>query len=1659
MRRHLPALLVVLACARVAFGSCPAAPSLQAPGDGSTVPFGNVQLKWTADAFATSFDVYAALDGDPLSLIGTETGTQKTISVEPGRYVEWKVVAKADSCPPMASAHAMFETNCPNVLPQLRNPDPGDTFGVGDTINFLWTAVPGATSYDVKVTPDFGQTWTDIATDINTTSVSTDDLGEGDWGWQVRANFNGSCTPLYAEPSHFYVTSCANEAPELLEPADGAANVGNPITFKWRSTPGATNYTLYVGADGGTPQPLATTTATQITRTLASGHDIVWSVQAEFGGTTCPPMSSQPFDFTLGGDSGCPANPGKAVLVAPVANATNLASPVTFHWNAVTNASGYRLLIGSGNDEPQALAFTTAETQATVPLPKGSGVWLVQTLFGDDCPTTLSERRNYTVVQGASCSTTAPQLIAPQNNSGNASRTVTFQWSGVTDAIGYSLYVATGGDNEFQLYGATDAHTTQLSRLVPAGQIDWYVLAHFTGCPPAKSSIFRFGSEDACDLATVALNAPANNAETSSPVAFSWGAVPSATEYRLTIRGEGGDSLSQRLNATSASVRLPAGTFFWRVDALRGDCTSSSEERKFVIHEGANCANNPTPTLIAPLGTQAQPAQTTSPVNFQWNAAEGVIAYRIFLSRDGEPFADIGLTTETHKSIELESGDYAWFLQALYQDCVPKSSATSYFRIADTTGCGNQSPQILTPAANASVASPVTITWTAVENAVKYRVLAIVGDVPTLIGTTEETTLTEVIPPGTITISVEAVFRECRSTFAPRVTFNIAQSQNCSSEAPVLAAPANGATNVQPDVDFAWQAVSGALKYALVARFNDGAETVLGTTEETHLLRTLPPGAFRWRVVAFFAGCPPVSSETFGFTIPRAQNCTDRKPVLLFPRNGEDVPSPIGFSWLGVPGANDYRVWVIRRGEQPSIVATTDATDARVELPPGTYRWYVESRFANCPPTFSAQDEFRASEPVACTTPRRPEAHVIGTAVSGVQYSLRWTPLPNVSRYEVQEATALDFANAQSFSVGGLFKRFSHETSGAPVQYLYRVRGIGDCNDAPGPYSQIVGVFIVAPKTNNASAELGEGGTVVQTIQLPGGATALQFTAKTDKPWLHVTPPSGTLPTTGLTLTVTADPSSLGLGTNTGTVQIEYSGASAKGVASNGSTVSTFPMSVSLVTPVTESGKGTPPPDSLIFGAVGHAAGVNGSLFESDIRLTNISAQTMRYDLNFTPSGVDGTQTGSSSSIEVAPGATMALDDIVSSMFGSGDASSLGMLEVRPITTSASSGGIFGSIASSAQELIQTVASSRTYNFTPTGTFGQFIPATRFADFVGRDAVLSLQQVAQSAKQRANFGFLEASGQPANLMVRVYDTANTLLATIPVNLQAMEHRQLNGLLQQNGINDLEDGRVEVEVMSGDGKVTAYVSEIDNATNDPLLVSAVPKGATQADRYIVPGMAYLNTGSAFWVTDLRIFNAATTATAATLTFYPQGNPSAAISRDVTLDPGEIEVMNNVLVNLFGFNTNQGGSIVITTPSLTTLTATARTYNQTTNGTYGQFIPGVTVADSVGLGDRTLQILQVEQSTRIRSNIGLNETTGQPVQVEVSLITPDSLTTPVVTINLAANEYRQIGLVDFHMPDAVYNGRVTVKVVGGAGKVTAYGSAIDQITQDPTYIMAQ
>jgi hypothetical protein len=607
---------------------------------------------------------------------------------------------------------------------------------------------------------------------------------------------------------------------------------------------------------------------------------------------------------------------------------------------------------------------------------------------------------------------------------------------------------------------------------------------------------------------------------------------------------------------------------------------------------------------------------------------------------------------------------------------------------------------------------------------------------------------------------------------------------------------------------------------------------------------------------------------------------------------------------------------------------------------------------------------------------------------------------------------------------------------------------------------RIVLDLIPPPDTPNPNVNVPAGSSraVVQIIHVPGFPDGtFPFAATVDKPWLQVMPSSGLLPPEGIDLTVTADPTNLPNGTQTGTVLVTI-GSSSGPIRTNGTTTVSVPVSISLVTPVSPTKPiDEPPPNALIIAAVGHLDGIN-SRWQSDVSVSNIASSSAQYELTFTPD--DPAKGVKQTIITAGAQATVALSDIVRNWYGVGSLGETanGVLEIRPLSGSGKTGSDQVNVS------LTTVASSRTYNVTSNGTLGEFIPATPFANFIGRvtdsgklATVLGLQQIRQSDNFRTNLGLVEAAGKPVSVLASVFDPSGKKVLDIPVDLKANEQRQLNSFLAQNKIA-LSNGRIEVKVTGGDGKVTAYASVVDNRSGDPYLVAPVALGQTNADTYVLPGVANVNTGLAAWRTDMTILNSGTVPQLATLTFYAQGSSDTPKSTSMTVNPGELKVLDNVLPSFLS-TTNAGGAVHVTTPIPSNLVVAGHTYDLTTNGTKGQFIPAVTPIESAGKGDRDLQILQVEDSSRYYTNVGIAEVTGKPVTVEVAVVLPDSKVSPKVQIPLAANGFFQQALIQAIGLSNVYNARVTVRVIDGDGKITAYGSVIDQKTKDATYVPAQ
>ncbi len=868
---------------------------------------------------------------------------------------------------------------------------------------------------------------------------------------------------------------------------------------------------------------------------------------------------------------------------------------------------------------------------------------------------------------------------------------------------------------------------------------------------------------------------------------------------------------------------------------------------------------------------------------------------------------------------------------------------------------------------------------------------------------------------------------------------------------PTVMVPANGATNVPTSGKLEWDD-SGARNYTIFLGTAEqgGCLNPFATTLSPSFIYTglLPNTTYSWRVEARSPGCPTQISTCRTFTTA-AQCASTITPIR--PLSGNVASSPVEFEWTPVTGATEYIVFASSGG------STTFAEIGRTALTKltatilidGPLSWFVTTTVPNCGTIQSPTVALNL-----CNRPTAPLATVVGEATSAQNYAVEWEAVANAIRYEIDEADNPGFTGATTTSTDKTSVSFKHDATIARPFY-YRVRAFSNCSTVPSLNSTFIRIVILPlpPKDSpNPSGNIPAGSdqVLVQQVFVPGEPNqTLFFTATTDRPWLTVVPSTGVLPPGGVTLDVKADSKNLPNGTFTASLFITVTSPTATtqgGFTASATAPKVVPVSVNLVTPVSPvANKPAPAAEALIIASVGHLDGQN-SHWQSDIRVTNVGTTNAKYALTFTPSAGASEQI-KSTTINVDAGATTALDDIIRNWFGVGSLgdSANGVLEIRAADS----------------QLFKAVASSRTYNVTSNGTLGQYIPALPFSGFIGKalpnavPVALSLQQIAQSSAYRTNVGVVEGSGKPASVLMSIFNAAGSKLTEFPIELKAGEQLQLNALLAQKGIA-LDDARVEVKVTGGEGKVTAYASVVDNFTNDPLLVSGAPTGPL-ASKYIVPGVADITNSLANWRTDLRIFNGGLTSHNASLLLYPQGG-GAPRSAELSLQPGEVRSVNDIVKTLFQ-SENIGGALHVTTAQPSSLVVTGRTFNQTSTGTYGQFIPAITPDSGAGLNGRTLHILQVEDSTRFRTNLGLAEVSGNPVTVEVQVILPDSKVTPKVVIPLAANEFRQLAVIRELNLGNVYNARLAVRVISGTGSITAYGSVIDMLTQDPTYVPAQ
>ena len=453
-----------------------------------------------------------------------------------------------------------------------------------------------------------------------------------------------------------------------------------------------------------------------------------------------------------------------------------------------------------------------------------------------------------------------------------------------------------------------------------------------------------------------------------------------------------------------------------------------------------------------------------------------------------------------------------------------------------------------------------------------------------------------------------------------------------------------------------------------------------------------------------------------------------------------------------------------------------------------------------------------------------------------------------------------------------------------------------------------------------------------------------------------------------------------------------------------------------------------------IFLATGaRATGAQNTNWKSDAMLFNAGSITVNYAFYYTPSGMDGTTTPYVFSGTVGPHAAPVLTNFVETLFG--------------LTNS---GGSVRIISDGELKL-----SSRTYNDTGSGTYGQWVPGQTLNDAIPpptpsrATTPAELIGVNENTSYRSNIGFSEIGGLTASIFVNVFDGQNNPLeANFEVTLPPYGWVQLP--LTAFGVSSGENLRVQI-INQGPGTVLGYLSEVDNGTGDAIFVPAQKDGDVTGQTRQLVAVAAKDAGAfnTNWVSDLYLFNPLTQAQNVTAQYTAaQDFFNAAFA----IEGMQIKAVGDVVTGLFpSLSGNSAGSLQILSDN--GLIIVSRTYNQTDTGTYGQFVPAFNSDDPIGAGDTTY-LLQVTNNADFRTNIGFSEYSGTDTQMSAQLYdssgTPIAATTTPVTVPAGGNVQFTLAAL-FNLTASVDAGEVDVTVTSG-GSVYPYLSVVDNRTGD-------
>ena len=451
-----------------------------------------------------------------------------------------------------------------------------------------------------------------------------------------------------------------------------------------------------------------------------------------------------------------------------------------------------------------------------------------------------------------------------------------------------------------------------------------------------------------------------------------------------------------------------------------------------------------------------------------------------------------------------------------------------------------------------------------------------------------------------------------------------------------------------------------------------------------------------------------------------------------------------------------------------------------------------------------------------------------------------------------------------------------------------------------------------------------------------------------------------------------------------------------------------------------------------LVSAAAQTNGAGGSVWRTELTIFNAGGESAFGQFIFLP-GAGGSVVARP--LYLAPRQSITLGNALLDLFGM--ASGAGALAIE---------------AQSAASTPNLKITSRTFTTGSVGTYGQAVPQVSDGEL---QQSLFLTGMESDAAFRTNVGLVNRSNAPVGASLTLVDGNGNTLGTSTVVVPASNFSQASLASFFPSVNGLNVASLSMRITAGaPGALSAYASIIDNRTQDPVYIQAVPQ--TSSSRLVIPAVGRLpGANGTFWRSDVTLFNPnGFTPQTITLRYRAAGadNRSAA-ARQFTVLGGRTMVIADVLAS-FGLASGSG-ALEVTWNAGSPPVVTSRTYTTVAGGgTYGQSIDPVASfrGDAFAPGLRS--------DFAFRSNVGFVNDADVTTGVTVSLLASNGQTLASTFVQLPPKSQSQSSIAAlFPGIDAGSLGFFTLQAHDDSGQMFAYGSIVDNASGDPVFFAGQ